>query len=98
MIRTSFAVIGFVVVALVVGVCVACDDDSEESWVPGVESSERPGGRDGPGRDGDDGKGSCDGSCGNRPGNDCNQSENCSDDDQVQVGPICVQPESCRFG
>lgn len=76
----------------------ACLDDEDEKddlgWAPGIESSEPPGGRDGPGRDGED----CDGSCGNRPGNDCNQSENCSDDDQLQVGPICVEDGACRFG
>lgn len=34
----------------------------------------------------------------NRNGNDCNQSENCSDDDQVVIAPvICVEPGSCRF-
>lgn len=35
----------------------------------------------------------------NRNGNDCNDSENCSDDDQVVIAPvICVEPGSCRFG
>lgn len=35
----------------------------------------------------------------NRNGNDCNQSENCSDDDQVVIAPvICIEPGSCRFG
>jgi hypothetical protein len=34
--KTAFAVIGFVVVALVVGTCVACndDDDSRDGYVP----------------------------------------------------------------
>jgi len=71
-----------------------------QPYVPpdGVERSEPPGGRPGPGRDGDDGEGGCDGSCGNQH-RDCeNNTGECSDDDQVQIGPICVQPESCRFG
>lgn len=34
-----------------------------------------------------------------RNGNDCNQSENCSDDDKVDFRPVvCVQPGSCQFG
>lgn len=32
----------------------------------------------------------------NRNGNDCNRSENCSDDDQLVV-VVCVEPGSCRF-
>lgn len=91
--RNWFAVIGFVVVALVVGVCVSCsdDDDSEESWVPRTESSRPPDDRDGPARDCDDQ------SCSDH--RDCYQSQDyCSDDDQLQVGPICVEDGACRFG
>lgn len=99
--RNALAIVGLVAVVLFLGVCAACgddDDDDEGSWSPASEqiaSSERPGGRDGPGRDGED----CDGSCGNKPGNDCNQSENCSDDDQLIFAPtICVEPDSCTWG
>lgn len=36
--KTGFAVIGFVVVALVVGTCVACnEDEGENGWSPRVE-------------------------------------------------------------
>lgn len=88
--RNWFAVIGFVVVALVVGVCTACSDDEDEESMRliGVESSERPGGRDGDDRD-------CDGSCGNSHEDCRNNSGNCSDDDGVIV---CVVPDACRFG
>lgn len=32
--KTAFAVVGFVVVALVVGTCVACSDDDQEGYKP----------------------------------------------------------------
>lgn len=56
--KTGFAIVGFVVVALVVGTCVACvdDDEDENGWLPDVElsaSSEAPPG-EGPGRQGEE--------------------------------------------
>lgn len=106
MMRNWFAVIGFVVVAMVVGVCVACsdDEDDESGWgVVGLAtvvadapmSSEPPPG-EGPGRRGED-KDGCSDQCGQH--SDCeNNSGECSDDDQLQVGPICVNEGACRFG
>ena len=92
LLRNTLAVIGFIVVVLIIGVCAACGDDGDEStWgTELVASSEPPGGRDGPGREGE-----CDGSCDNENGNDCYQaSAECSDDDAVI---ICAVPDACRF-
>lgn len=84
--RTAFAVIGFVVVALVVGTCVACADDEDDEkkagWgivgfatvVAGGNTNE------------DD----------NRNGDCRNTHAECSDDDQLAV-IVCVEPDSCRF-
>ncbi len=89
--RTVLTVIGFVVVAAVAGTCVACADDEESSAPAWVYSSRPPDGRPGDARD-------CDDQCGNQH-RDCeNNSGECSDDDQVQVGPICIEDGACRFG
>lgn len=72
-----------------------CIDDESEPGDLGAPAwilrSEPPGGRDGPGRDGD-----CEDQCNNENGRDCYQAQaECSDDDGLI---ICVQPEACRFG
>lgn len=42
--------------------------------------------------------GKCDDQCGNKNGNDCNNSQNCSDDDKIDFHPtICAVPNSCTI-
>jgi len=91
-----------VLIAALFWTCDAVFDDEDEAddvgWVPRVEKSEPPRGRPGPGRDGE-GCGDRSDGCGNENGRDCYQSTGeCSDDDQIQVGPICVEDGACRFG
>lgn len=89
--KNWFAVIGFVVVALVVGVCVSCGDDDDDSmgWQPTSHRDDRD-------YSGDRDKGR------NSRG-DCEGAETCDERDfspELTDSPvtICVQPGSCDFG
>lgn len=82
-------VIGFVLAAMVLGVCVACDDDDEESsWAPRVEKSEKRRGDD-RSRDGHSEK--------------CKGADYCDDKDfspSFEDSPVylCLPGSTCHFG
>lgn len=85
-------VVGFVAAAMVLGVCVACDDDDDENgWVPASHQS--GGDRDNTGSKdkGRDSRGDCEGST------NCDERDFSPTFDDSPI-IVCVQPGACDFG
>lgn len=86
--RRWWAVAGFVIVALVVGVCVSCSDSDRESWAPTSHQRDRGGDDRSDGKD-SDGK--------------CQGARQCQDDDfspSFDDSPVilCLPSSTCNFG
>lgn len=43
-------VVGFLLAGMVLGVCVACDDDDEDAWAPPITLADRSDGKDSDGK------------------------------------------------
>jgi hypothetical protein len=79
-------VVGFLLAGMVLGVCVACDDDDEDAWAPPVELADRS--------DRSDGKDS-DGKC---QGARYCQDDDFSPSFEDSPVYLCLPGSTCHFG